>query len=162
VRAKLVLVSFLAATACGPGVEAACPVDGARYVLRDKPAFTAVFRRVGGARSAHELVLDVHSKDSGRTFSFTINRGNGYGDATLAPTKGDVAGSIELYTVEEDGKFTDYFGASEGPAPRHLLMPKLGPVLWYQINALTGVSELERERMPQGFFDRVTCGPANP
>lgn len=155
-------VGLMAASLGAVAQAAACEVSGARYVLRDNPTFTAAFKQVVGARSAHELILDVHSKDSGRTFSFTINRGNGYGEATLSPTKGDLAGSVEIYTLNEVGEFTDYFGALEGPAPKQLLMPKLGPALWYQINALTGAPEAERERMPRAFFDRIACGPANP
>ena len=155
-------VAILLWIVCGSAANAACNVDGARYVLRGAPAFTATFRQVGAARSAHELILDVHSKDSGRTFSFTINRGNGYGEATLAPTKGDLAGSVEIYTLDEAGEFTDYFGGREDPAPKQLLMPKLGPALWHQVDALTGVGSSERERMPRAFFDRIACGPANP
>lgn len=116
-RVKILLSGLLAAAAFATGAKAACGVDGARYVLRDKPAFTAAFRRVDGARSAHELILDVHSKDSGRTFSFMINRGNGYGEATLTPMRGDLAGSVEIYTLNELGVFTDYFGEREDPAP---------------------------------------------
>lgn len=159
-KAKLLLVAFLALTACGTAAEAACSVDGARYVLRGKPAFTAAFRHVPGAPSARELILDIHSKDSGRTFSFMVNRGNGYGEATLAPMKGALAGSIELYTLDDSGQFIDYFGDRDGGAPKQLLAPKLGPALWYQMDALTGVGNGERERMPRAFFDRVACGPA--
>ena len=161
-NANLLLIGLLALSACGTSAEAACSVDGARYALRGKAAFTATLRRVAGAPSAHELILDIHSKDSGRTFSFTVNRGNGYGDATLAPMKGELAGAIELYTLDESGQFTDYFGDREGGAPKQLLAPKLGPALWYQVDALTGVGNSERERMPRAFFDRVACGPTTP
>lgn len=160
-KAKFLLVASLALAACSTGAEAACSVDGARYILRGNPDFSAILRRVAGTPSAHELILDVHSKDSGRTFSFTVNRGNGYGDATLAPVRGDLSGSVELYTLDEAGEFTDYFGDREGLAPKQLLAPKLGPALWLQIDALTGVGNSKRERMPRAFFDRVACGPAN-
>ncbi|HRD28872.1 MAG TPA: hypothetical protein PLO65_11280 [Caulobacter sp.] len=148
------------AAACGPGAEAACNVDGARYALRGSPAFTASFRQVPGSRSAHDLIFDVRSAKTGRTFSFRINRGNGYGEATLSPTRGGMSGQVELYTLNDAAEFTDYFGEVEGPAPRQLLAPKLGPVLWYQADALTGASNSARERMPRAFFDRVSCGPA--
>ena len=155
-------VAILLWVVCGFAANAACNVDGARYVLRGAPAFTATFRQVRAVRSAHELILDVHSKDSDRTISFTINRGNGYGEATLAPTKGDLAGSVEIYTLDELGEFTDYFGGRDDPAPKQLLIPKLGPALWYQVDALAGLSNNEREQMPRAFFDRIACGPASP
>lgn len=156
------LLLILPVLAIGGAVQAACPVDGARYILRGSPEFSARFRRVAEARSAHALILDIHSATTGRTYSFTINRGNGYGEARLSPIKGDLAGSVEVYTLDEAGEFTDYFGGREDPAPKQLLIPKLGPALWYQVGALTGVDNGERERMPRAFFDRVACGPAKP
>jgi len=156
------LIAGLVALAAAVDAPNNCGVDGARYVMRGAPQFTAVFRQVEGAPSAHDLILDVWSGDTGRTYSFTINRGNGYGEATLSPIGGTMPRQVELYTVDEEGIFVDYFGAVEGPAPRLLLAPKLGPALWYDADSLSGeqTAGRVREQMPRAFFDRVACGPA--
>ncbi|MBX3481766.1 MAG: hypothetical protein KF842_15350 [Caulobacter sp.] len=150
------LAAWLAA--CGTPGPRACPVDGARYVLREGKAYSARFRKVAGAPSAKRLVLDIRSDRTGRTYSFTINRGNGVGDATLAAVEGAMTVRAPIYTVTDDGKFVDYFGDAEGPAPRQLLLPTLGQALWYDIAALTNGATDQRERMPVAFFDRVACG----
>lgn len=152
--------SILLSAAGGAPAAADCAVDGARYSLRDRPDFTATFRREPGSASAHDLVFEVRSATTGRTFAFRINRGEGYGEATLSPVRGRLAGPVELYTLNDDARFVDYFGEPEGPAPAQLLAPKLGPALWYQADQLTGAANSERERMPRAFFDRVSCGPA--
>ncbi len=154
----LALAITILAAVPGAALAAVCGVDGAAYVLRGSPGFTATLRRQPGARSAHELIFEVRSAATGRTFSFTINRGAGYGEATLASMKGDIAGSVELYALDEAEVFIDYFGDAEGPAPKRLLAPKLGPALWYQAARLAGDPGAEGERMPRAFFDRTSCG----
>ncbi|MBI1405496.1 MAG: hypothetical protein GC145_05165 [Caulobacter sp.] len=146
---------------CNGPASKACAIDGARYVLRDH-AYTASFREVSGALSAHRLIIDVHSAKAGRTYSFTINRGNGVGDATLSPVNGMMNATVPLYTVNDAGKFVDYFGDRTGPAPRRLLLPTLGQALWYDISELTNGATDQREPMPLAFFDRVACGPVRP
>lgn len=158
--AGLAMVAVLAG--CNGPAGAACAVDGARYVLRDDKAYTATFRRTPDARSGHRLIFDLRSARRGRTYSFTINRGNGYGDATLAPVKGVMHTRVPLYTVNDAGKFVDYFGDTVGPAPRQLLLPTLGQALWYEMIDLTNGAANQSERMPVAFFDRVACGPARP
>lgn len=147
---------------CAADANAACEVDGSKYAMRGNPSFTATFRKLSGERSARGLVLEIHSRETGRTFSFTINRGNGYGEATLLPKAGQFAGPVEIYTVDEAGAFSDYFGGGDASAPKQLLAPKLGSALWYDIEAVTGVENSPRERMPRAFFDRVACGLPSP
>lgn len=157
----LLAASIVLSAMGGEPAAADCAVDGARYRLRDGADFTATFRREPGSRSAHHLVFEVRSATTGRTFAFRINRGEGYGEATLSPVRGQLAGQVELSALNDEARFVDYFGEPEGPAPAQLLAPKLGPALWYQVDQLTGAPNSERERMPRAFFDRVSCGPAD-
>lgn len=158
----LVLGLLFAGLMTRPGV--ACEINGAQYVLRGHPKFVASFRFDARAASVRNLVFDVHSRDTGRTYSFWINRGNGYGETTLIALKGNISGSIELYTLDEVGEFSDFFGSIEEVAPKNLLLPKLGPALWYDADELSGQDSGGRiaEQMPRAFFDRVACGPVNP
>lgn len=161
-RVLAALVGFVVLAGCDGPASKACAIDGARYVLRADHGYTASFRKVPGALSAHQLVLDVGSAAGGRTYSFTINRGNGLGDATLSPVAGKMSIRAPLYTVNDDGKFVDYFGDTVGPAPRQLLLPTLGQALWYDISGLTNGATHQREQMPVAFFDRVSCGATKP
>jgi hypothetical protein len=43
------------------------------------------------------------------------------------------------------------------PAPAWLLVPDLGPALWYGPGDLTDQPVSERERMPRAFFRRSGC-----
>lgn len=155
------IVQAIALLFAAAGPTTSCPVDGARYELRDAPGFTASFREVPDAPSARRLVLDIRSRATGRLYSFRINRGNGYGEATLLPLGGRSARVLEIYTVNDGGRFTDFFGDSDAVAPRSILIPKLGPALWYEADALAGETRsaaTAREAMPRAFFDRVACG----
>ena len=155
------LGGLVALALAGAPRDHGCGVDGARYVMRGATQFTAIFRQVEGTPSAHDLILEIRSAETNRTYRFTINRGNGYGEATLSSLVGHSTRQVEIYTVDEAGRFTDYFGDIEGPAPQQLLIPKLGPALWYDADELSGAKTAGRirEQMPRAFFDRVACGP---
>jgi hypothetical protein len=164
VTARLIAIIFVAILLSSASARAAtsCEIEGARYVLRDAPSFVAEFTRAAQTKSAHKLLLTVSSAETKRSFVFTINRGNGYGDATISPIEHEMATRVAIYTVNDAGDFVDYFGDIEGAAPKQLFMPSLGQALWYEIDRLTGGKSDLREQMPVAFFDRVSCGAAKP
>lgn len=158
------VATALALTGTTPAIAAtSCGFDGAGYEMAGGK-FHLQMSVVPGTPSSRRVQLLVTSKDTRRTYGFYVNRGNGYGEATLNPINGASVEIIEIYTVADDETFDDFFGSLDARAPKRVFIPKLGPALWHQADALSGekTAGQVREQMPRAFFDRVSCGAVRP
>ncbi len=149
---------------------ASCPLERARYGLRNAPGFTAEFRPVViSADWPAGVALIVRSKASGRTYDFLPYQGNGVGTLGHLASTHDVTGPGWAPPGPDDGKARplgdlDYmtldatYGVAAEPvlrhgasAPAHLLIPDLQHAFWYRTPSDA------RESAPTAFFDLVGC-----
>jgi len=149
---------------------ASCPVERARYMLRNAPGFTAAFRPVAVSGDwPAGVALVVRSKASGRTYDFLPYLGGGVGTLGHLASTHDVAQPDWTPPGPDDGKARPlgdldfmaldaaYGVAPEprlrrgAPAPAHLLVPGLEEAFWYRTPSEA------RESAPTAFFDLVGC-----
>lgn len=149
---------------------ASCPVERARYGLRNAPGFTAEFRPVAiSADWPAGVALIVRSKASGRTYDFLPYFGSGVGTLGHLASTHDVAQANWTPPGPDDGKTRplgdlDFMALDVAygvvaepvlrrgaPAPAHLLIPDLQHAFWYRTPFDA------RESAPTAFFDLVGC-----
>jgi len=164
------MIGVLLTFAVLSSTPASCPLEQARYVLRNAPGFTAAFRPVAvSADWPAGVALVVRSEASGRAYDFLPYQGNGVGvPGHLASTR-DVTKANWTPPGPDDGKArplgdldymvldATYDVGSEpalrrgAPAPAHLLIPDLQHALWYR------TPPDARESAPTAFFDLADC-----
>ncbi|HEY1708555.1 MAG TPA: hypothetical protein VGG10_09850 [Rhizomicrobium sp.] len=145
-----------------------CPLELARYVLRDYPGITAGFQVRPTDRSV-DLLFFIHSTDKNTTHWFLAYSGNGQGISTHLASIGVVAGSslkppnagadrrelddLDYLAADKTYRFMQSYAAyRSAEAPEHIFIPELQHALWYQAEP--------REGVPVAFFDLQSC--ANP
>ncbi|WP_132091075.1 hypothetical protein [Caulobacter sp. BK020] len=150
--------------------SASCPLERARYVLRDAPGFTAEFRPVAISSDwSAGVALIVRSKASGRTYDFLPYLGNGVGTLGHLASTYDVArpdwappgpdddkarplGDLDFMVLDATYGVAPEPALRRGaPAPAHLLIPGLEEAFWYR------TPPDARESAPTAFFDLVDC-----
>ena len=164
-----------------------CPVERAVYNLHlgaeqareltEGPITGGFVSARNSASAASDLYFWVETVQ--RRYWFVINVSMGYSVVYIAPVtdptraNADPNGPREIVAGEDppNGSTLLMFDAgalpvevpsSGDPAPAWLLVPDLGPVLWYTPGDLTDQPASERERMPTAFFRRSGCADETP
>ncbi len=151
----MLLALLLAAT------PLACPIEQARYSLRDRPDVTARFHTV--PRSADwptGIALSVRVVPSGRSYWLLPWQGGTDGRTNAAWVGAHVPGArnpqdgrrdIELLTTDATYRLSPTVPAAGDTAPAHLLMPDLPRLVWLS------TASPERDGIARQFFDLVAC-----
>lgn len=119
-----------------------CPVEKARYVLRNSPEVSAEFRAVdSGADWPSDLALAVHGKSGGTTWWLPWEGGTDglhhlgstldVGAQDWHPPSPDGGprpnGDHQLLTTDASYTFIDHAPRKGDTAPAHILVPDAGP-----------------------------------
>ncbi|MDQ8037210.1 MAG: hypothetical protein REI12_07290 [Pedobacter sp.] len=171
-----------------PTAYTQCPVAEARYQHSADPHFSAQFIRPPHAASAASpWLLLIKSPDQEYWFRFASS--NGYGGIFLVPvhkprpqTEEDGPEDIHpdtgaenaltpyleqlrFYPLDEQLRILDdppQDGPGHEMAPKLLLMPELGNLLWYEPGLLDGDTASPRQTLARGFFRLRTCARQTP
>lgn len=150
-----------------------CPAEAARYIQRDGNRTTAALVPAGSfGTAASDLYLRIAT--TRHRYWFRIQSANGYGGLSLeaihdpttgapaergrplaAPDIAEQATPSRLIPLRRDlSEITDAPRTGTA-APEILLLPDLGPALWYDSAALGGNGE--RERVSRSAFVLASC-----
>jgi len=137
-----------------------CPVTDAMYRVRNQPEVTGRFRAVPKSEGwPSGLAFQVHVRLSDRSYWFLPWQGGTDQRTNMAWVKEESSplqfqdGRRDLMIITTDENYTvlpevPKFGDL---APSHILMPDLGPTVWYSTTA-----EI-RDSIARAFFDLVSC-----
>ena len=142
--------------------------------MRRAPEITATFRDVGTSGAANgsddwpsDVAFRIHMGKTSRTYWFLPWPGGTDDQQHLASTTDVDApgwkppnpddgprplGDLDYIATDAQYNVIDYIPRSGGPAPAHILIPRLGDALWHQIAHLN-----PRDGAPKQFFDLVGC-----
>ncbi len=159
----MLILGFLAAAA-----TFACPIEGARYVLRGAPSVIARFRAVEtNPEWPSRIAFGISLPRAARPVWFLPYDGGSDGREKLASTTDVDApgwsppdpddgprplGDLEVLTADDRYDFTAESLRRGAQAPAHLYLVGMSDVLWRRRVEGRQVS------VPQQFFDRVSCG----
>jgi hypothetical protein len=141
-----------------------CPLEKARYVIRDEQGMTAGLR--SRQDSPADVFLFVHSASRNETAWFRAYRGSGPGIATRLASTTDIAapgwrrdgpkplGDLDYSVSDDQGRSMPDFWFHQGvEAPAHIVIPKLQDVLLY------GAPSDSHEGLSLAFLDFDGCDP---
>ncbi|MEO9298956.1 hypothetical protein [Devosia alba] len=178
-------IGAIAASAHPPVMS--CPADQAVYRLQtdDGPLEIGFIPATNFISAASDLYLYLTTTQ--RTYWFSFSVSNGYSGMTLHPVSDPVAASngdngdvprellndyfaedadaveaeiwssLRFYSLEEDLTFLFEPPLSGQAAPAYVMMPEIGLTLWYEPQALTEDSKVDRDSIPRGIFQLVEC-----
>jgi hypothetical protein len=146
-------------------IPVACPIQDARYGMRENPAITARFHAVRRTSDwSSGLALAIRIGSSGRTYWWLP--WNGGTDRRLhvasvrernqpeqLPEGARPLGDLDFFSTTNDYAFLPAVPQRGERAPAHFFIPHLGRTLW------TGLRWDRRDDAPTSFFDLVDCRP---
>jgi hypothetical protein len=142
-----------------------CPLEKARYVIRDEQDMTVGFRlRQAGAEP--DIFFFVRSEIRNKTAWFLPYRASGPGITTHLASTTDVAapdwrldgpkplGDLDYaVTDDKDRPVPDFWFRQGAKAPAHILIPRLQDVILY------GAPSDSHEGLSLAFLDFEACDP---
>ncbi|AYV47120.1 hypothetical protein CFHF_01175 [Caulobacter flavus] len=148
----------------------ACPVEQARYVLRDAPAVTAAFFPVeGGPDWPQRVALKV---DTGQGRYWFLPYDGGTSGITRVASTTDVQapgwkpphpdggprplGDLEYLAADATWRLIEGAPGRGQPAPAHIFLSELDDRLRHP------PGDQPRDSVPRQFFDLAACGAAKP
>lgn len=168
-------------------VPLGCPADRAVYEL-SVPDSDEVWRlSLRPARNTATIASNLYvqlDSPAQNTYWFTFNVSQGYsgisvfpvsnpyladgprdllgepfGDNPQGSTSPDVLGALRALPMDVGLTVLFEPPMRDDPAPAYFMFPELGQVLWYEPEALSSNTNIEREGMPRGVFKLVECLP---
>jgi hypothetical protein len=162
--AQLVVFLSLFFAALASAAPADCPLEKARYVIRDEQGMTAGFR--SRPDSPANVFLFVHSASQNQTDWFRPYRAGGSGFETHLASTTDITaldwrpdgpkplGDLDYAATDDNGRpMPDFWLHRGAKAPAHILIPRLQDVLLY------GAPSDSHEGLSLAFLDFDGCDP---